>query len=69
MGIPPEHQTQVFERFYRVDGGRKGDGLGIGLAIVKEIIEAHQGDLTLNSLPHMETTFQIKLKRAADTQE
>lgn len=36
-GIPPEHQAHIFERFYRVNSGRQGEGLGIGLAIVEDI--------------------------------
>jgi len=62
-GIPPEHQAHVFERFYRVDSGRKGEGLGIGLAIVKDIAEAHRGSLEMTSVPHVETAFRIKLPR------
>lgn len=62
-GIPPEHQTHIFERFYRVDSGRTGGGLGIGLAIVKDIVDAHQGSIEMNSTPNVETMFQIKLPR------
>jgi signal transduction histidine kinase len=62
-GIPIEHQAHVFERFYRVDSGRKGEGLGIGLAIVKDIAYAHQGNVELKSTPNVETVFRIKLPR------
>ncbi|MBJ6362514.1 sensor histidine kinase [Paenibacillus sp. GCM10012307] len=62
-GIPTEHQAHVFERFYRVDSGRKGEGLGIGLAIVKDIAYAHQGNVEMNSTPNVETVFRIKLPR------
>ncbi|MNG05278.1 Sensor kinase CusS [compost metagenome] len=60
-GIPLEHQEHIFERFYRVDGGRKGEGLGIGLSIVKDISLAHQGTLKMNSVSYVETKFQIRL--------
>ncbi|MEK3720069.1 sensor histidine kinase [Paenibacillus sp. FSL H8-0034] len=60
-GIPPEHQAHIFERFYRVDSGRSGEGLGIGLAIVKDISLAHQGNVELSSTPNVETVFRIKL--------
>ncbi|PWW01249.1 signal transduction histidine kinase [Paenibacillus cellulosilyticus] len=60
-GIPPAHQKHIFERFYRVDGGRKGEGLGIGLSIVKDISLAHRGTLEMNSRPFVETRFQIRL--------
>jgi len=66
-GIPPEHQAQIFERFYRVDSGRKGEGLGIGLAIVKDIAEAHQGSIEMNSTPNVETVFRITLPRNIST--
>ncbi len=62
-GIPPEHQKQVFERFYRVDEGRKGEGLGIGLSIVKDIVEAHKGRIELSSTPNVETSLHIYLPR------
>ncbi|WP_027086872.1 sensor histidine kinase [Cohnella panacarvi] len=62
-GIPPEHQARVFERFYRVEGGRKGEGLGIGLAIVKEIVEAHSGSIELHSIPDVGTQVRIMLPR------
>ncbi|THF77592.1 sensor histidine kinase [Cohnella fermenti] len=62
-GIPPDHQERVFERFYRVDSGRKGEGLGIGLAIVKDIALAHQGNVEMSSVPNVETVFRITLPR------
>lgn len=67
MGIPPEHQAHVFERFYRVDSGRKGEGLGMGLAIVKDIAEALQGSIEMSSIPNVETIFQIKLPQSFNT--
>ncbi len=45
-GIPPEEQTRVFERFYRIPGSG-GDGSGLGLAIVREIVETAGGTVTL----------------------
>ncbi len=60
-GIPIEHQQHIFERFYRVDEGRGGDRLGIGLSIVKDIVDLHQGEVQLKSIPFKETTFLIKL--------
>jgi len=62
-GIPPEHLERIFDRFFRVDGGRKGEGLGIGLAIVKDIVLAHKGSVQSNSTPNVGTAFQIKLPR------
>lgn len=62
-GIPAEHQAHIFERFYRVDGGRQGEGLGIGLAIVKDIVEAHRGSIEMSSVPNVETVFRVRLPR------
>jgi signal transduction histidine kinase len=46
-GIPPAHRERIFERFHRVDAGRsrKSGGAGLGLAIVRAIAEAHNGDV------------------------
>lgn len=59
-GVSSDAHDQVFERFYR-GGARKGDGLGIGLSIVKEIVEAHHGTIQLTSTPYVQTTFLIEL--------
>lgn len=52
-GIPVEHQSRLFERFYRVDKGRSRDvgGTGLGLAIVKHIMQSHGGTVCLKSEP------------------
>lgn len=62
-GILLEHQARVFERFYRADEGRTGDGLGIGLSIVKDIALAHRGHIGMSSTPNVETAFRIQLPR------
>ncbi|MNP12960.1 Sensor protein SrrB [compost metagenome] len=67
-GIAPEDHELIFERFYRVDGGRSGEGLGIGLSIVKEIVESHQGHIQLISTPHVETLFMVILPKKQPSQ-
>lgn len=58
-GIPEKDLPYVFERFYRVDESRHRStgGLGIGLAIVKELVEAHHGKVTVKSKLKEGTTF------------
>jgi len=63
VGIPAEHLSRVFERFYRVDRARSREagGTGLGLAIVRQIISAHQGKIEVESSPDLGSTFRIFL--------
>jgi len=58
-GIPEEHRSRLFERFYRVDKGRTRDagGTGLGLAIVKHIMQNHGGSVVLKSAPDQGCEF------------
>ena len=66
IGIPPEHLNHVFDRFYRVDKSRSRDigGSGLGLSIVKHIIEAHKQTINVRSSENMGSTFGFTLKKA-----
>lgn len=63
IGIPQEHLSRIFERFYRVDKARskKFGGTGLGLAIVKHIIQLHNGQIRVESEPNKGSTFYIHL--------
>ena len=63
IGIPPEHQGRVFERFYRVDKShsKASGGTGLGLSIVKHAVAYHHGAVTLDSREGEGTTFTIRL--------
>ncbi len=50
-GMPPEHIEHVFERFYKIDTARSGSGSGLGLSIVKAIVERHGGTISVTSRP------------------
>lgn len=62
IGIPPEHQGRIFERFYRVDKSHSKEvgGTGLGLSIVKHAVRLHEGRLELQSLPGEGTTITIR---------
>ncbi|MCB0847031.1 MAG: ATP-binding protein, partial [Bacteroidetes bacterium] len=61
MGISKADQQQIFARFYRVSTGNLHDvkGFGLGLSYVKEIVEAHQGSVSVSSIPGKGSTFEI----------
>ena len=65
-GIAPEHHARIFERFYRVDKARSREsgGTGLGLAIVKHIMQAHGGQVTVDSTPGQGSTFTVTLPPA-----
>jgi two-component system, OmpR family, sensor kinase len=63
-GIQPEHLPHVFDRFYKADASRaeeSGAGSGLGLSIVKAIVERHGGRIAVRSAPGVETVFEIVL--------
>jgi two-component system, OmpR family, phosphate regulon sensor histidine kinase PhoR len=66
-GISEEHQSRIFERFYRVDKSRARDkgkgGTGLGLAIVKHILEGHNTRAEVDSRPGHGSVFSFKLPR------
>lgn len=63
IGIAPEHQRHVFDKFYRVPHGdvHEVKGYGIGLYFAKTIVESHGGLISLNSTPGEGSTFTIEL--------
>ena len=65
-GIAAEHLPHVFEKFYRVAGGRGGrGGAGLGLAIAREIVAAHEGQVDARSTPGQGSVFSFSLPAAA----
>lgn len=61
MGIPPDEQKKIFEKFYRVDlnKGQKVPGSGIGLSLVREVAEMHNGHVDVKSEPGKGSTFSL----------
>jgi signal transduction histidine kinase len=68
-GIPPEHVPLLFDRFYQVDAARSQkdedaaspQGSGLGLSIARSIIQAHHGEIHVNSELNRGTTFEVIL--------
>ena len=61
IGIPPEHQSRIFERFYRVDKSHSKEtgGTGLGMAIVKHAAQYHNARINLQSTPGIGTTITV----------
>jgi two-component system sensor histidine kinase BaeS len=66
-GIPPGEQDHVFDRFYRGRSGRRSGGSGIGLAVVKQLVDAHDGEVLLETSPSGGARFVVLLPRAPTT--
>lgn len=64
-GIPEEHLPHVFDRFYRSESSRtrRSGGAGLGLSISKSLVEAHGGDIWVESKPGEGTVFSFRLPR------
>mgnify|MGYP001120281316 CR=1 FL=1 len=63
VGIPENALPHIFDRFYQVDGSstRAYEGTGIGLSLVKELVELHQGKVSVQSIPDKGTIFSVIL--------
>lgn len=63
-GITSENLPHIFERLYQCDKSRSAKGNGLGLAITKELVNAHKGTITANSTPNKGTEFIISFPKA-----
>jgi signal transduction histidine kinase len=63
-GIPSKYLPRIFEQFFRVPDQGKETGAGLGLAIAKEIVEAHGGTVGVESTEGKGTTFTFTLRKA-----
>ncbi len=64
IGIAPDEQERLFERFYKSDKARRTDGTGLGLAIAKHIVQAHGGEMTVESRVGHGSTFRFIVRVA-----
>ena len=60
-GIPPEHITHIFDRFYKADASRAVSGSGLGLSIVRAIVMRHGGEITADNAPGGGAVFTLVL--------
>ena len=67
LGIAPEHIRRIFDRFYRVDGSRGGEGTGLGLCLCAWIARAHGGRIEVVSQPGAGSSFTAVLTGARGT--
>jgi len=71
IGIPKELIPNLFRKFYQIDSSirRKYGGTGLGLYICKKIVDAHSGEIWIESEPHKGTTVHIRLPKVRDGRE
>jgi signal transduction histidine kinase len=63
-GIPAEELPRIWERLYRGDKSRSTRGLGLGLSLVKAIVQAHGGEVSVESQPGVGSMFVLRLPSA-----
>jgi len=61
IGIPPDEQTRIWDRLYRGDKSRSQRGLGLGLSVVKAVVQAHGGVAAVASMEGKGSEFTITL--------
>ena len=63
-GIAPEDLPRIWDRLYRGDASRSERGLGLGLSLVRAVVEAHGGRVAVDSEPGKGSTFRVHLPAA-----
>ncbi|HVF10477.1 MAG TPA: ATP-binding protein, partial [Abditibacteriaceae bacterium] len=71
MGMTPEQVEQLFQKFYRAPDApaRRIKGTGLGLYLVKQLVEAHGGNIEVESVHGRGTTFTVSLPREASAEQ
>ena len=60
-GIPTHEQNKIFDKFYRSSNSASRAGAGLGLAICKHIVDLHQGNISVSSIPGKGSSFKFDL--------
>ena len=68
-GMPPEVGAHIFEKFYQGDTSRATQGNGLGLALVKRIVDMFDGKITAENLPECGCRFKVVLKKQKNNQK